>query len=398
LDPVAVKGLFRRHFGFTPAGVVRVPGSVGVLGDHTEENGGLTLSVAVSCYLFLAYSGRTDGQIELVSSAFPDAHRFWISRLVHSSAAPWADVVKGTLAQLRRRGVHFNGFNAAIHSSIPTGIGMGSSAALEIATALTVRQLFPFSLTERGAGVPPPRDRRGRLPPLPMVEKMFLARTCQAAELEFMGATSSLTGPISSLFGRAYHLTAIDHRFETVGHAPLIGETLVLCDSGVRPRPGGSDDSDRHEHCQLAARALRARSLRSVDPASLKARRADLNLREFECAYHVVGEIQRVVFAERALREDDHRQFGQYLFQSHDSSRDFLRNSCFELDLLVKLARGHAGCLGARLTGPGLGGATVNVVAYHQAEEFAQAIARQFEAHTGAKIRPSICQIVDGAS
>src|SRR6185295_2589251 len=110
------------------------------------------------------------------------------------------------------------------------------------------------------------------------------------------------------------------------------------------------------------------------------------------------GEMQRVVFGERALREDDHRQFGEYMFQSHESSRDFLKNSCAELDLLVDLARKHPGCLGARLTGGGFGGATINLVMYHQAENFMATIARQYQERTGHQIKPMVCQIVDGAA
>lgn len=397
MDTAAVKGVFRNHFGFTPANVVWAPGRVEVLGSHAAFNEGLTLTAAVDRFLFLAFSPRTDGRIELVSSAFPGAHQFWISRLVHSPAAPWADYVKGILAQLRKRGVHFNGFSAAIHSTIPPRLGMGSSAALGVATALAVRQLFPYSLTELGAGVPPPRDRRGRLPALPAREKMILARLCQLSEIEFAGVNSDLPAALTSMFGRAYHLLNIDCRYRTVTHTPLIGETLVICDSGIRPPPAAGEDAVLREHCELAARALRARSLRSVESVYLKSNRANLNHREYECAYHVVGEIQRVVFAERALRDDDHRQFGQYLFQSHQSSCDLFKNSCPELDLLVKLARAHPGCLGARLTGGGCGGATVNVVAYHQVEDFIRTIAGQYEKRTGRELKPMVCQMVGGA-
>src|SRR5204863_8574260 len=120
-----------------------------------------------------------------------------------------------------------------------------------------------------------------------------------------------------------------------------------------------------------------------------------LTLREYQCAHHVVSEIARVVAGEKALHEDDHRQFGQYMFQSHQSSRDFLKNSTPELDLLVELARGHPGCLGARLTGGGFGGATINLVSYHRAEAFMEFMARQYETRSGHKLHPLVCQIVD---
>jgi len=397
VDTTAVKNVFRQKFGYTPANVAAVPGRVEVLGNHTDYNEGLVLSAATDRYVFIASAPRTDGKVELVSSAFPQGDSFWISELVHNRTAPWADYIKGVLVQLRKRGVHFSGFNAAVHSTIPMGVGMSSSAALEIATALAVRQLYPYSLTELGAGLPPRRDNRGRLPPVAAKEKMFLAKLCQAAESEFVGVNCGLLDQISCLFGKAYHVMNIDCRFQTVDLALLIGEALVVCDSGVRHELVAGEYNALREHCELAARALKAKTLRSVELSDLKANRGNLNHREYECAYHVIGEIQRVMFAERALRDDDHRQFGQYLFQSHESSRDFLRNSTPELDQLVELARAHPACLGARLTGGGFGGATINLVAYHQVEDFRREIAARYEKRTGKTLKSMVCQIVDGA-
>jgi galactokinase len=397
LDTTAVKRFFKQHFGYTPAHVACAPGRLELLGNHTDYNEGLVMSVAVDKYVCIAASPRTDGKIELVSSAFSQPDIFWISEIKHNPDAPWADYVKGVLVQLRKRGVHFSGFSAAIDSNVPVGVGMSSSAALEVASALIVRQLFAYSLTELGASIPPRRDPRGRLPPVEAKEKLHLARLCQAAEIEFVGVNCGLLDQISSLCGRSYQVMNIDCRFHTVDLTPLLGEAIVVCNSGVKHQLTGGEYNELRENCESAAQALGAKSLRSVELSWLKANRGNLNRRQYECAYHVVSEIQRVAYAGRALSEDDHRQFGQYMFLSHESSRDYLKNSCPELDLLVDLARAHPGCLGARLTGGGFGGATVNLVAYHQTEDFLRQMSEQYERRTGRKMKPMVCQIVDGA-
>jgi galactokinase len=356
------------------------------------------MSVAIDRWIDIAASRRTDGKIELVTSAFAQKEIVSLSAIQKNPDAPWADYVKGVLLQLRRKGIHFSGFSAAIHSTIPLGAGMSSSAALEVATVLTIRQMYPFSINEMGqADVPPRRDDHGRLPPLATRERLPIARLCQAAENHFVGVNCGLLDQISSLCGKAHHVMGIDCRFQTVDHAPLIGETLVVCDTGVKHALVTGAYNELRRNCESAARALRVKSLPSVDMAYLKANRSRLEQREYECAYHVVGEIQRVVGAERALREDDHRQFGQYLFQSHESSRDWLRNSCPELDLLVDLAAKHRACLGSRLTGGGFGGATISLVAYHEVQNFMADIASAYEQRAGRPIRPVVCQIVDGA-
>jgi galactokinase len=392
-----VQTLFKKHFGYTPPHVVRAPGRLEVLGNHTDYNEGVVLSVAVDKYIYIASGPRADGKIELVSSAFPGREIFWISELQKNPAAPWADYVKGVLAQLRKRGVHFSGFNAAIHGTIPMGAGTGSSAALEVATALKVRKLFPYSLTETGATLPPKRNEKGELPPLAGPERMFLARLCRAAENEFVGVQCGLPDHVSSLFSKAWNVMSIDCRFHSVEHTPLVGEAIIVCNTGLRRERASDGYAELRRNCESAAKKLGAKSLRSVEMKQLQARKAQLEPREFECAHHVVSEIARVVAGERVLREDDHRQFGQFMFQSHESSRDFLKNSCEELNLLVELARKIPGCVGARLTGGGFGGAAINLVAYHQAQGFMETIARQYEEGTGQKIQPVVCQVVDGA-
>src|SRR5258706_10845162 len=145
-----VKDVFKRHFGYTPVHVIRAPGRLELLGNHTDYNEGLVLSLAIDRYLWIAASPRKDGRIEIVSSAFTESEKFWLDDFSKNPSNPWADYVKGVLAQLRQRGVNFSGFNAAIHSTIPVGAGMSSSAALLVATALAVRRLYPFGLVESG--------------------------------------------------------------------------------------------------------------------------------------------------------------------------------------------------------------------------------------------------------
>jgi galactokinase len=389
--------LFKRSFNFPATHVVRAPGRLELLGNHTDYNQGLVMSLAVDKYIHMASSPRSDGKIELVTSSFPGCETFWANDFKKNPDAPWANYVKGVLEQLRKRGVNFNGFNAAISGDIPMGAGMSSSAALEVATALTVRRLYPFGLSETGLSIPPTRDARGEIPPVPKEEKLFFAKLCQAAENQFVGVQSGLLDQISSLFGKAWHVMCIDFQSLKVEQAPMIGEAIIVCNSGVKHELVGGEYNELRQNCESAAQKLGAKSLRAVELRSLEANKAKLTTREYECARHVVSEIQRVVAGERALRDDDHRQFGQYMFQSHESSRDLLKNSTEELDLLVELAHAHPGCLGARLTGGGFGGATINLVAYHQAESFMRQIANEYEDETGHKLQPILCQIVDGA-
>jgi galactokinase len=235
------------------------------------------------------------------------------------------------------------------------------------------------------------------LPPLPSKEKLYFAKLCQAAENQFVGVQSGLLDQISSLFGKAWNVMSIDFRFLTVEHAPLTGEAIIVCNSGVKHSLVGGEYNELRQSCEAAAQKLGAKSLRSVELKFLEANKSKLSQREYECAHHVVTEIARVAAGDRALQADDHAQFGQYMFQSHKSSRDFLKNSTPELDLLVELAREHPACLGARLTGGGFGGATINLVPHHQAEGFMEHMSRDYEKRTSHKLQPVVCQIVDGA-
>lgn len=245
---------------------------------------------------------------------------------------------------------------------------------------------------------PPKRDKGGDLPEMTRIEKLALAKLCQAAENKFVGVNCGLLDQVSCLFGKEFHAIELDCRNVSVSVMPMIGTlSVVICNSGVKHALTGGEYNELRRQCESAARALGVKALRSVDAPMLAANRHKLTPREYECAYHIVGENQRVSYGGLALRDGDIQQFGQYLFQSHASSREFFKNSTPELDLLVDLAREHPACLGARLTGGGFGGATINLVIANHVREFMQTIATQYEQRSGHKTEPMICRIVDGA-
>jgi galactokinase len=397
-DASAATALFKKHFNHTPAHIAQAPGRLEVLGNHTDYNDGLVMALAVDRYITIAAEPRTDGKVELISSLFPEPEIFPANQLKKNPAAPWANYIKGVLDQLRKRGVNFNGFNAAIHGTIPMGAGMSSSAALEVATALIVRKLYPYALAANGLGAAPERDAQGALPPISLAERLELAKICRAAENQFVGVNCGILDQVSSLFGKAWNVIEIDCRSLAIEHAPMSGEAIIVCNSGVKHELVGGEYNELRASCESAAKKLGAKFLRTVDLKQVEAAKGQLTEREYACARHVVSEIARVVAGERALRDGDHQQFGHYMFQSHESSRDFLKNSTTELDLLVALARKHAGCLGARLTGGGFGGATINLVKHHEAESFMEHMKREYEQALGIELTPLVCQIVDGAA
>lgn len=394
-----VQQLFRRQFGFPPTYTTHAPGVVELLGGYADLNQSLTLAMSVDRAASISVAARTDGKVEIIFPGQKAPETFSVLDASAASGSSVARSVKAMLAALRQRQAHCSGFSAAVHGTIPPGSGLGSSHALMVATALAVRQLHPYTLTATGVTVPPKRATHdAALPPLNAIEKIETARTCLLARNAAAPSHSSLVAPIASLFGKTFHAVEFDTQSLAVELVPLHGEVAwVLCDTNVRHAEIEKAVLELRAEFDSAARTLGIKSLRSADPTLLKSKQHHLTERQFQCASHAVGETQRVAAAARALRDGDFAQFGQFMCQSHESARDLLGNSCAELDELIALARIHPGCLGARLTGRGFGGATLNLVHRAQAEGFVKAIATVFEKRTGRKISPLVCKPADGA-
>ncbi len=383
-----VQALFKRHFGATPTHVVRAPGSVELLGNCALCADGLVISAAIGKGVCVASTPRADGKIELASSIAPGREVFRPNQAQANAAAPWADDFKRITEKLRRRGVTVSGFNAAIFDELSPTTDFGRTAAHQVAAALTLRQLFPFSLGESGLAPAPARNAHGKLPPLTPKERVHFAKLCEPA---------GWLGAASSLLGKAWHALNMDLRFGTVEPADLTGEVIVVCEPESAESSSAQTSGEIRAACDSAVAKLGAKSLRSIELSSLKAAKSKLTPREYECASHAVGELARVVAAERALRAGDHRQFGQFIFQSHESARDLLQNVPPEASLLVELARAHPGCLGSRHCTGASAAVTLNLVSHHQAEAFMAHMLGQFESRTSRKLRTHVLQTTGGA-
>jgi galactokinase len=380
--PGATK-LFRQRFGHPPAHLIHAPAWLALLGGDTRNQQGLALTAALKPGVELAVSPRTDGRIELVVDTLERRDSFWATDFKLSPALPWADTIKHTLARLLQRQVHFKGFSAAVAARLPQPLAHCLPASLTIATALALRQLFPFCLTETSLGPAPRADASGRLPPLTFPEKLALAKFCQSVT----GNSADLLGPITGLCAKAWHALSLDLHSLAVETIPLTGAGLVFSQlTGSEPAPASIDFEAL---ARSATEKLGLNSLRSADPKLLQSSRARLAPLEYGVALHLVSEIQRVVAAERALRDDDQRQFGQYWFQSHDSRRSIPGASNPNLETLLSRARLHPACLGARAEQ----GCALSLAPFHQIDS----LAKMLEASPEFKVTSTLCRPEDGA-
>ena len=392
-----VQTLFKRHFGCTPTHVVHAPGQSELLGRHALCRDGLAISAAINKSVSIASTPRRDGKVELVSPS-ARTRSFWLSEITLNPAAQWADGFKAVLDQLRRRGANLSGFSAAIWDDMPPG-WTSAPAALAVAAALTLRRLYPFSLTETGITVPPRRNSKGELPPIAPREAQFRQtlsgisqsdrrRLFRTPRFDFLSFWQGLASP------------DIDLRFHTIELAPMIGEVLIVCytPTAAEPEEAATPSAEQIQRCCESAVVKLAAEIAAVDGIGLLGGKpVEIDASQYKCASFVAGEISRIVAAERILRDEDHRQFGQFMLQSQESSCDLLKDTTPVCDLLIDLARAQPGCHGARGIG-GCGGATVNLVAYHQAESFMKHVPRRYETRTGGKLQTFLCQMADGVS
>jgi len=391
-DHAALIAGFQTLYGSTPV-LYRAPGRVNLIGEHTDYNEGLAMPAALTFDATVAIARHPAPRLRVRSLVFDEAVEIPLAdRAALRASRPrshWSDYVVGVVLALWEHGVAVDGADLLIDSDIPLGAGLSSSAAFEVCVALAL------SATSNSA-----------------VDKLELARLCQQAENDFVGSRCGIMDQFASVFGRANHALVLDcrslqHRLVPLAgdHAagPRVSASLVVCNTGVRHSHAGGEYNRRRAECEQAvahlARAMpHIKSLRDVSLAELAGCGAGLDPVIRRRARHVISENERVSQAVAALSRGDAAAFGELMRASHRSLRDDYEVSCAELDAMAAIADGIDGVFGARMTGGGFGGCTVNWVRSDAVGEFTAEIGRRYALAVGRLPEIYVCATADGAA
>jgi galactokinase len=368
--PLRLAQSFSARFASTPR-IFRAPGRVNLIGEHTDYNDGFVLPAAIDLYTWTAAAPRHDRRLRVYSENLNESSEIDLAQDAPVARDHWSDYVHGVALMLQRTGVMLSGSDLAIFSDVPSGAGLSSSAALEVSVASALLALSGHSV--------------------PLTE---LAKLCQRAENEFVGARVGIMDQFASCFGSAHHAILLDCRSLEYKLLPLpAGITMVICNTMVKHGHSGGEYNDRRAQCEEGVRLLSKyfpsiKALRDLSAAQLESHRGDLPDLIYRRCHHVVSENERVLSAVAALASGDLEEVGRSMAESHLSMRDDYEISCRELDLMVDLAGGRAGLVGSRMTGGGFGGCTVNLVRTAAVEQFAAEMRSAYHQATG--ISPEI--------
>lgn len=373
---------FRAQFGHPPEGISEAPGRVNLIGEHVDYNDGLVLPLAIDRSVLCAWRRRDDDGVWAYSADYDEHSRWKIGNVTHAADSAWANYPRAVAWALGDAGHAPGGLEIALTGDVPQGAGLSSSAAVEVAVAGAFRAAF---------GLP--------------IDDVALALLCQRAENAFVGVQSGILDQFASALSQRDAAFVLDCRTRWHGYVPLhlreAGLTIVIANSAVRRELITSAYNERRRECEEAVSLLRERLARP-DLASLRDVTADEVARVagetpptvMRRARHVVSEIARVAAAADALDADDFETLGRLMVESHLSLRNDYDVSSEQLDLLVGLATAQPYVLGARLTGAGFGGCTVNIVRADALDAFARDVITPYRQRTGL---PAVMYVTEAA-
>jgi galactokinase len=373
---------FAARFGTSPR-IYQAPGRVNLIGEHTDYNDGFVMPAAIGFHTRVAVAARPDRKLMICSENYSEQVEFDLDHLPAVRAAHWSDYVVGVVQMLMRSGSRLSGVSMLVDGNVPQGAGLSSSASIEVAVA--------FALLDLGRPGDPVTPNR-----------TALARLCQQAENEFVGARCGIMDQFVSSHGERGHALLLDCRSLEYRQLPLPDDVvLAVCNTMVKHSIAQGEYNQRRAECEAGALALskhlpKVRALRDVAEQDLHAYGRVLPDVVLRRCRHVVGENARVLEAAAALERNDLRAFGMLMQESHRSLRDDFEVSCAELDLMVVLAGQVEGVYGARMTGGGFGGCAIAMVNSACVTEFERKVKEGYEAATGRRPEIYLCAAADG--
>jgi galactokinase len=356
------------------------PARVNLIGEHTDYTGGFVMPMAIGFRTLAVVSGRDDGRAVFYSTNYEEEAIFDIASLGREPRGHWSDYPAGVLWSLRQEGIAVDGFSMSLAGDVPLGAGLSSSASVEVAAAMAL-------LGHAGVELP--------------LEK--IATLCRRAENEYVGAKSGIMDQFVVAGGVEHRAMLIDCRSLAYELLPLPEQVrVVLCNSMVKHEVATGEYGDRSDEVEAGQAVLRQQRsgvelLRDATLADLEACKDKMTAASFARCRHIITENDRVMKAKAALLLGNVKRFGELMVEAHASMRDDFAASCAEVDALVEIAMGQTACFGARITGGGFGGCTVNIVRTEGAEDFVAAVRREYAERTGIAAECFVCEASDGA-
>jgi galactokinase len=371
---------FTERYGSTPR-VFSAPGRVNIIGEHTDYNDGFVLPVAIDRRTYVAIAQRADRLVRVASIVLNDAAEFPIDGPDNLQDHKWANYVAGVVWTLQSRGLAVTGADILIDSDVPIGGGLSSSAALEVAMGKAVATIANARID--------PKE---------------LALTAQKAEHDFVGAKVGIMDQLAATYGQKNNALLIDCRSLATKQIPLanLSAAVVVCNTNVKHELASSAYNQRRVECEQGVELLQKflpeiRALRDVSVAQFEEYEDKLSEPVRRRCRHVIRENVRTLEAAEALERGDREKLGELMRASHESLRTDYEVSCRELDLMVQIASCQSAVFGARMTGGGFGGCTINIVSNEQLSSFTATVAKEYRAAT--HIEPDIYVVTadDGA-
>jgi len=380
MDASIIKNKFLELYEQEPL-LVRSPGRVNLIGEHTDYNEGFVLPAAINKEIVFALAANDLGRCRVYAYDMRETIDFDPAAF-KKSKDDWANYILGVIDQLRQSGHQVEGFDCVFGGDIPRGAGMSSSAAVECGLAMGLNQLFGFGL-----------------------DRQQIARLAQKAENEYVGVQCGIMDQFANLFGKQHQVIKLDCRSLEYQHFPfeISGYKIVLLDTNVTHSHASSEYNKRREQCEQGVKKLQeleldVKSLRDVSLDMITRFRTLIDETVYRRCRYVIEENQRVEEACRFLEQGDLVSFGQKMYESHHGLSCDYEVSSEELDFLVEQTRNNDSVLGARMMGGGFGGCTVNLVKEEALASMTMDIEQAYQQQFRSELKVYIGDIVDGTT